>query len=91
MKRQPPDGLSTSQQSILACVNEQSGQFTRSALAKVLAGSASVRVASQSDNPHFGRLADMGRKAITFEIDILLQQGYLELDPRGHLVPATKQ
>ena len=91
MKRQSPDALPANQQTILACVNELPGQFTRSALAKVLAGSASVRVASQSDSPYFGRLADTGRKAITFEIDILTQQSYLELDPRGHLIPAVKQ
>jgi hypothetical protein len=91
MERQPPDTLLVSQQTILACVNDQSGQFTRSALAKILAGSASVRVAGQSDNPYFGRLAETGRKAITFEIDILLQQGYLELDWGGHLIPATEQ
>jgi hypothetical protein len=91
MERQPPDALPVSQQTILACVNDQSGQFNRSALAKVLAGSASVRVAGQSDNPYFGRLAETGRKAITFEIDILIQQGYLELDWREHLIPATEQ
>jgi len=41
-----------------------------------------------ADNPYYGRLTDHGRKAITFEIDILLQQGFLVLDLKEGLVPA---
>jgi hypothetical protein len=40
-----------------------------------------------ADNPYYGLLADHGRKAITFEIDILLQQGFLVLDLKEQLVP----
>jgi hypothetical protein len=41
-----------------------------------------------ADNPYYGRLADSGRKAITFEIDTLFQQGFLVLDLKERLVPA---
>jgi hypothetical protein len=54
----------------------------------LLAGSRSTRAGVLADNPYYGRLSDHGRKAITFEIDILLQQGFLELDLEDRLVPA---
>lgn len=61
------------------------GVYTRSALAKMLVGSESSRVADFTDQPFFGRLSDYGRKEITFEIDILLQQGYLEINSEGKI------
>lgn len=88
MPRIPTDQLSTIQLAILACTDDYPAQFSRSALAKLLAGSRSTRVGAQVDNPYYGRLSDHGRKAITFEIDILLQQGFLELDLEERLVPA---
>lgn len=80
------DLLSPSQQIILACVQRQPAVFNRSELAKLLVGSPSVRVAAHSGDPDYGRLADHGRKAVTFEIDILLQQHYLSLDLAGKLL-----
>jgi len=77
------------QTTILACVRARPGQLTRSGLAKLLVGSSSARVADLSDDPHFGRLAGQGRKAITVDIDILLQQGHLALNPSGRLIPAA--
>jgi hypothetical protein len=88
MSRPPIDQLSAAQQDILACAQIYPGQFTRSGLAKLLAGSRSPRSSELSTLPEYGRLAERGRKAITFEIDILLQQGYLALDAGGRLVPA---
>lgn len=64
------------------------GVYTRSALAKMLVGSESSRVAEYTNQPFFGRLSDHGRKEITFEIDILLQQGYLEINSGKKIVLA---
>lgn len=88
MPRIPAVQLSAIQQAILACAGDYPAQFTRSALAKLLAGSRSRRVGDLADNPYYGRLSDYSRKAITFEIDILLQQGFLALDLNERLVPA---
>lgn len=87
MKRLPLNQLSPNQQIILACVETAPGEFNRSALAKILVGSQSSRVLGYADQPCFGALADYGRKAVTFEIDILIQQGLLNLDPFGRLIP----
>ncbi|MDX1616190.1 MAG: hypothetical protein R3300_17895 [Candidatus Promineifilaceae bacterium] len=79
--------FTATQKIILARVRAQPGQFTRSGLAKLLVGSSSARVADFSDDPDFGRLADRGRKTVTVDIDILLQQGHLALNGAGRLVP----
>lgn len=88
MPRIPPGQLSPIQQAILACTGDYPAQFSRSALAKLLTGSRSTRAGDLADNPYYSRLADHGRKAITFEIDILLQQGFLVQDLKERLVPA---
>jgi hypothetical protein len=74
------------QQTILDGVRAEPGRFSRSELAKLLVGSKSTRIASLSEHPAFGRLAGHGRKAITIEIDILLQQNYLALDGGRKLI-----
>ncbi len=86
MPRPAPDHLSSIQQTILACVSAEPGQWSRSSLAKLLAGSRTRRSPDLSTHPEYGRLTGHGRKAITFEVDILLQQGFLSLDPHGHLL-----
>lgn len=88
MKRPAFEELSFAQQTILCCVQSTPGLYTRSALAKMLVGSESSRVAEFVSQPCFGRLSDYGRKEITFEIDILLQQGYLEINSGGKLILA---
>lgn len=85
MKRLPLDQLSPSQRIILSCVEATPGEYNRSALAKVLVGSQSSRVMDYAEQPFFGALSDHGRKSVTFEIDILIQQGLLEHDPLGRL------
>lgn len=90
MSRPPTAQLSAVQQTILDCVFTHAGRFTRSGLAKLLAGSRSQRHPELGALPEYGRLADHGRKAITFEVDILLQQGYLALDNDGCLIPAER-
>jgi hypothetical protein len=81
--------LTPLQQKILEVVREEPGRFSRSELAKLLVGSKSARLASLSEHPHYGRLAGHGRKAITFEIDIFIQQNYLALEGGQKLVPPS--
>lgn len=85
MPRTPFEKLSIIQQTVLVCVGDYPAHFTRSGAAKLLVGSRSTRAADSATNPYYGRLAEYGRKEITFEIDILLQQGYLALDHKNRL------
>ena len=64
-------------------VRQYPGQFSRSGLAKMLVGAKSWQ---DRDFPEYGRFASYGRKDITYQIDILLQQGFLELDGQEHLI-----
>lgn len=88
MKRASANQLTPVQQAIIASVQARPGQFTRSELAKLLVGSHSSRTAALQSLPDYGRLSGHGRKAITFEIDILIQQGFLVLDSHGKLEPS---
>lgn len=81
--------LTPLQQTILEVVQVEPGRFSRSELAKLLVGSKSTRWASLSEHPNYSRLAGHGRKAITFEIDILIQQNYLALDGGQKLIPSS--
>lgn len=83
------DGLTAVQRTILDCVQTSPGVFNRSELAKLLAGSRSGRLEGLIGHPYYGRLAGRGRKTITFDIDVLLQQGYLQVDGRDHIVPIS--
>ena len=75
--------LSPVQGAVLTAVRQYPGQFSRSGLAKMLVGARSWQ---NTGYPEYGRYANYGRKDITYQIDILLQQGFLELDGREHLV-----
>jgi hypothetical protein len=75
------------QETILLVAGRNPDRYSRSGLAKLLVGSGSSLTAGLANDPDFGRLAGHGRKAITFEIDILIQQGYLTLDHNQHVVP----
>lgn len=79
--------LTPVQETILAVAGRNAGRYSRSGLAKLLVGSGSARVASRADDPDFGCLADRGRKEVTFEIDILIQQSFLDLDSNQHVTP----
>jgi hypothetical protein len=72
------------QQAILDVVGKYPGQFSRSGLAKMLVGAKSWQ---KRDFPEYGRFAQYRRKEIGFHVDVLLQQGHLELDGRSCLVP----
>jgi ATP-dependent DNA helicase RecQ len=70
-------------QVILACVRSLPGQLPRSGVAKLLAGSSAKRIVTFRAHPHYGQLAHYTRKAITREVDALIERGYLTLDRHG--------
>ena len=72
-------------QIILACVRSLPCHLPRSGVAKLLVGSSSARVAAYRVHPHYGRLAPHTRRAITLEVDALIQQGDLALDEHGRV------
>lgn len=76
--------LSFVQEAILNTVRKYPSQFSRSGLAKMLVGARSWQ---DTNYPEYGRFVSYGRKGITYQVDILLQQGFLELDGRGYLIP----
>ena len=78
--------LTPVQETILVAAGRNASLYTRSGLAKLLVGSGSV-AANLAGDPDFGRLADHGRKEVTFEIDILIQQRFLDLDFNQHVIP----
>lgn len=78
--------LTSRQQIILEVVSKHPGQFTRSGLAKMLVGAKSWQ---DADFPDYGRFSSHRRKDITYQIDILLQQGFLTLDGQAQLIPSS--
>ena len=86
MTQLPPEQLSSLQRALLDIVRQYPGRFSRSGLAKMLAGAKSWQ---GRDCPEYGRFAGRGRKEITYQIDILLQQGFLTLDGRNRLIVAA--
>ncbi len=75
--------LTALQQTLLDIVRKYPGRFSRSGLAKMLVGAKSWQ---GRDCPEYGRFSGYGRKEITYQIDILLQQGFLTLDGRNRLI-----
>jgi hypothetical protein len=85
MTRLPAEHLSSLQRTMLDVVQKYPGRFSRSGLAKMLVGAKSWQDTSYSE---YGRFANRRRKDLTYQIEILLQQGYLRSDSVGHLIPA---
>lgn len=83
-------GRTETQIIILACVHSLPGQLPRSGIAKLLAGSESMRVTEYIGHPDYGRLSHLPRKIITQEIDALINRGDLALDQKSRLVPRDK-
>ena len=77
--------LTPLQQVVLDAVRRYPGQFSRSGLAKMLVGARSWEDASY---PEYGHLAGYRRKDVAYQVDILLQQGFLTLDGRERLILA---
>jgi len=80
--------LTPVQETILAAAGRNAGLYSRSGLAKLLVGSNSL-AANLAGDPDFGRLADRGRKKVIFEIDILIQQRFLDLDFNQCVIPGS--
>jgi hypothetical protein len=78
--------LTLVQQTVLDVVSRYPGRFSRSGLAQMLVGAKSWQ---ETDLPEYGRFAQYRRKEIGFQVEVLLQQGYLELDGRNCLVPVS--
>jgi len=77
--------LTPLQQAILDIVSQYPGQFTRSGVAKMLVGAKSWQ---DSSYPDYGRFAEYTRKELTYQIEILMQQGYLQSNKEGLLIRA---
>lgn len=86
MSQPPLAQLTPLQQTILDVVHKYPGQFSRSGLAKMLVGAKSWQ---NKDFPEYGRLSKHRRKDIGYQVEILLQQAYLQLDGHEHLVRAS--
>jgi hypothetical protein len=74
------------QRILLDVVHKYPARFSRSGLAKMLVGAKSWQ---GREYPEYGRFSGRGRKEITWQIDILVQQSYLRLDGRNRLVPVS--
>ncbi|MCP5094318.1 MAG: hypothetical protein GY943_02065 [Chloroflexi bacterium] len=81
----PP--LTPLQQTVFNVVCKYPGRFSRSGLAKMLVGAKSWQ---EREFPEYGRLAKYGRKEIIYQIDILVQQSFLELEHYNRLVLPLK-
>jgi hypothetical protein len=86
--------LAPIQQTILDCVLDEPGGWTRSGLAKLLVGSKSSRSAGMVDpsrlRPPGGPRPQSCWQPMTFEFVILIQQHLLSLDPQQKLVSALE-
>lgn len=72
--------LTPIQLTIVDAVRQLSGELPRSAVAKLLVGSESMRTLHLKGSPFFGRLARHTRKSVMHNLDVLIQQGILALD-----------
>lgn len=72
------------------CVDALSEPLSRSGLAKLCAGSASVRVAHYRDSPFFGRLSRYSWKQLMPAIDELITRGVLTLTENRRVILTTK-
>lgn len=76
---------------ILECVQALPGELPRSGVAKLLVGSSSQRVEKYTAHPLYNRLSNRNRSDVTWQVDTLLEMGYLQQDKSGHLVLTDTQ
>ena len=86
MTKPEKQALTPLQQVIVDVVKEHPHQFYRSGLAKMLVGAKSWHDKEFSE---YGRFSSLRRKDVLYQVDILLQQGYMQLDAHECLVPAS--
>lgn len=84
----PSDQLTFQQQTILAVVHSYPGRFSRTGLAQMLVAARSWQ---DTDYAEYGRLREHRRKDVLFQIDVLLQQGYLALTGPHSMVVLSAQ
>lgn len=80
--------FSAVQEIILAAVRGYPGRFSRTGLAQMLVAARSWQDTGYAE---YGRLRGHKRKDVLFQIDILLQQGYLALDGPHDMVVLSAQ
>lgn len=78
--------LTPVQQAILDVVSKYPGRFSRSGLAKMLVGAKSWQDTSFAE---YGRFSPYRRKDMSYQVEIMLQQGQLQLDGRDCLIPVV--
>lgn len=78
--------LTPVQQVILDVVRKYPGRFSRSGLAKMLVGAKSWQ---DTSFPEYGRFSQHRRKDVGYQVEVMLQQGQLQLDGRDCLIPVV--
>ena len=78
--------LTPVQQTILDVVCKYPGRFSRSGLAKMLVGAKSWQ---DTSFPEYGRFSQHRRKDVGYQVEVMLQQGQLQLDGRDCLIPVV--
>ena len=78
--------LTPVQQTILDVVRKYPGRFSRSGLAKMLVGAKSWQ---DTSFPEYGRFSQHRRKDVGYQVEVMLQQGQLQLDGRDCLIPVV--
>ena len=78
--------LTPVQQAILEVVRQYPGRFSRSGLAKMLVGAKSWQ---DTSFPEYGRFSQHRRKDVGYQVEVMLQQGQLQLDGRDCLIPVV--
>ena len=78
--------LTSVQQTILDVVRKYPGRFSRSGLAKMLVGAKSWQ---DTSFPEYGRFSQHRRKDVGYRVEVMLQQGQLQLDGRDCLIPVV--
>lgn len=78
--------LTPVQQAILDVVRKYPGRFSRSGLAKMLVGAKSWQ---DTSFPEYGRFSQHRRKDVGYQVEVMLQQGQLQLDGRDCLIPVV--
>ena len=76
--------LTPVQQAVLDVVGKYPGRFSRSGLAKMLVGAKSWQ---DTSFPEYGRFSQHRRKDVGYQVEVMLQQGQLQLDGRDCLIP----
>ena len=78
--------LTPVQQDLLDVVRKYPGRFSRSGLAKMLVGAKSWQ---DTSFPEYGRFSQHRRKDVGYQVEVMLQQGQLQLDGRDCLIPVV--